>query len=205
MPASHPPRRAWPTCSPELSFSESAKDRLWCGLLDYTRELRRLWRGAAGAGKSVPSSELHELQPQTSQWLIGNGLEIIREEPTYSERNNGTNTSAFTSKTCVETWSPGSANLHPHCMHRKGNISAGRDACTRKFPRSFAAEAGVGEGSMVDVSVENGCLRIRPLRAKKYMLHDLLKRVTRKNLHPEIPAGEAVGRETWLSIRGRAA
>lgn len=66
-----------------------------------------------------------------------------------------------------------------------------------RIPRSFAAEAQVEEGSTVDVSVENGCLRVRPLRVRKYLLRELLKGVSRRKLHPEVSAGKAVGREAW--------
>lgn len=66
-----------------------------------------------------------------------------------------------------------------------------------RIPRSFAAEAQVEEGSTVDLSVENGSLLIRPVRARKYVLRQLLKSIDRRNLHREVPTGEAVGRETW--------
>jgi antitoxin MazE len=80
-------------------------------------------------------------------------------------------------------------------MHTK--IQKWGNSLGLRIPRSYAEEAQVEEGSTVDVSVENGCLRIRPLRARKYLLSDLLKRISRKNLHPEIVAGDAVGREAW--------
>jgi len=80
-------------------------------------------------------------------------------------------------------------------MHTK--IQKWGNSLGLRIPRSYAEEAQVEEGSTVDVSVENGCLRIRPLRARKYLLSDLLKRISRKNLHPEIATGDAVGREAW--------
>ncbi len=66
-----------------------------------------------------------------------------------------------------------------------------------RIPRSFAAEAQVEEGSTVDLAVENGSLLVRPLRARKYALRELLKRVNRRNLHGESPTGEPAGREAW--------
>ncbi len=66
-----------------------------------------------------------------------------------------------------------------------------------RIPRSFAVEAQVGEGSTVDLSVENGSLLVRPLRARKYALSELLKKVNPRNLHDEVPTGEPVGREAW--------
>jgi antitoxin MazE len=66
-----------------------------------------------------------------------------------------------------------------------------------RIPRSFAAEAQVGEGSTVDLSVENGRLMVRPLRVRKYSLNGLLRKVNRRNLHGEVSTGRAVGREIW--------
>jgi antitoxin MazE len=65
-----------------------------------------------------------------------------------------------------------------------------------RIARAIAAEARVEAGSMVDVSVEKGAVRIRPLR-RRPSLGDLLKGVTPGNLHHEIPTGPAVGREVW--------
>jgi len=66
-----------------------------------------------------------------------------------------------------------------------------------RIPRSFAAEAQVEEGSAVELSVERGTLRVRPLRTRKYTLSELLKKVKSRNLHGEVSTGEAVGREAW--------
>ena len=66
-----------------------------------------------------------------------------------------------------------------------------------RIPRSFAAEAQVENGSTVDLSVQNGSLLVRPLRARKYALRKLLKKVNPRNLHREVPTGEPAGREIW--------
>ena len=66
-----------------------------------------------------------------------------------------------------------------------------------RIPRSFAAEARVEAGSTVDVSVENGCLRVRPVRARRYVLRELLKKISSRNVHGELDSGRAVGREAW--------
>ncbi len=66
-----------------------------------------------------------------------------------------------------------------------------------RIPRSFAAEAQVEAGSIVNISVENGSLLIRPVHQRKYSLSDLLKKVTSRNLHGEVQTGEPVGREAW--------
>jgi len=66
-----------------------------------------------------------------------------------------------------------------------------------RIPKSFAQEAGVEAGSEVDLSVENGDLIVRPVRAPSYRLKDLLQGVTRKNIHEEVEFGDPVGREVW--------
>ncbi len=66
-----------------------------------------------------------------------------------------------------------------------------------RIPRSFAAEAEVDAGSVVDISMEKGGLRIRPVRRRRYALRELLRKITARNLHEEVATGAAVGREAW--------
>lgn len=66
-----------------------------------------------------------------------------------------------------------------------------------RIPRSFAAEAEVEAGSVVDISVGKDGLRVRPVRRRKYALRKLLEGVKRKNLHAEVETGRPVGREAW--------
>ena len=66
-----------------------------------------------------------------------------------------------------------------------------------RIPRSFAAEAKVGDGPAVDLSVENGRLLVRPLRSRKYALTELLKKVTPENVHREVVTDSTSAREAW--------
>lgn len=66
-----------------------------------------------------------------------------------------------------------------------------------RIPRSFAEEAGVEAGSQVDLSVRDGDLVVRASKRRTYRLSDLLEKVTAKNLHDGIDAGEPIGREVW--------
>lgn len=66
-----------------------------------------------------------------------------------------------------------------------------------RIPKSFAKEAGVEEGSAVDIALEGDHLVIRPVRPVKYKLADMLSQVREDNLHEEITTGDAVGREAW--------
>ncbi len=66
-----------------------------------------------------------------------------------------------------------------------------------RIPKSFAEEAEVEAGSVVDLSVAEGQLVIRPVRSQRFELHALLAGVKEENLHAEISTGEPTGREAW--------
>ena len=66
-----------------------------------------------------------------------------------------------------------------------------------RIPKSFAKEAGVKEGSAVDLSIQGGNLVIKTVRPLRYELGDLLSDIREDNLHDEIETGESVGREGW--------
>jgi len=66
-----------------------------------------------------------------------------------------------------------------------------------RIPKSFAEEAGVEAGSAVDLSLQGGDMVIRPVRARSYDLHTLVKAITKKNIHDPIETGPPVGREAW--------
>jgi antitoxin MazE len=68
-----------------------------------------------------------------------------------------------------------------------------------RIPHSFAAEAEVGAGTTVGISVVRGNLVIRPMRRRKYQYHlsELLAKVNKSNVHRELSTGRRVGREAW--------
>ena len=66
-----------------------------------------------------------------------------------------------------------------------------------RIPKAFAADLGVAQDSSVELSVENGCLLIRPSVAPKYALEALLASVAPANLHNEIDLSPAMGKEAW--------
>jgi antitoxin MazE len=66
-----------------------------------------------------------------------------------------------------------------------------------RIPKAFAAEASVEEGSTVDISVGDGEIIVRPVRARAFRLQDLLSEITKENLHDEVDAGAPQGRESW--------
>lgn len=66
-----------------------------------------------------------------------------------------------------------------------------------RIPKSFAIESKIGQGSTVEVSVENGRIIVFPVAEPDDQLEDLLAQVTPENIHGEIDDGGSVGREAW--------
>jgi antitoxin MazE len=65
-----------------------------------------------------------------------------------------------------------------------------------RIPKPLAENLGVSEGSEVTIISEEGRLLISPA-APHYKLDDLLKGITRKNLHSETDTGAPQGGEVW--------
>jgi antitoxin MazE len=76
-------------------------------------------------------------------------------------------------------------------VHKWGNSLALR------IPKSFAAEVGLCENLVVDLSVREGKLVVQPHEEEPSSLEDLLRGVTAENLHGEWHTGPAVGKEVW--------
>ena len=66
-----------------------------------------------------------------------------------------------------------------------------------RIPKALAVEAGISDGSRVEVELEGESLNVRVVRTEGYSLDDLLAGVTPQNRHGEIEAGRSVGREVW--------
>ena len=65
-----------------------------------------------------------------------------------------------------------------------------------RIPKSLAQDAGIREGTSVDLRVESGRLIIAPA-GKRYTLEELVSRITPENRHPETDWGAPVGKEVW--------
>lgn len=65
-----------------------------------------------------------------------------------------------------------------------------------RIPKAYAMELGLERGSDVDIVVEDGEVHIRPV-AVRPQLSDLVRRITRSNIHGEIDYGSAQGNEAW--------
>ncbi len=79
----------------------------------------------------------------------------------------------------------------------KATIQKWGNSLALRIPKSFATHSSIEQGSVVDLSLDNGRLIVEPTKEPEYSLKDLLARVTRKNLHSEVDFGAPVGREVW--------
>ncbi len=66
-----------------------------------------------------------------------------------------------------------------------------------RIPKSFAQETNIDQGTVVDLSLEEGEIVIRPVVKPEYSLDELLSRVTKENIHSEVDTGKAQGKEVW--------
>ena len=78
-------------------------------------------------------------------------------------------------------------------MHTK--IQRWGNSLGLRIPKSFAEEAGVHEGSDVDLSIEGRDLVIRPTR-RRYSFRSLVRGITDENLHDPVDDHGPVGRES---------
>lgn len=66
-----------------------------------------------------------------------------------------------------------------------------------RIPKALAEEAGLERGKQVDLRYEDGELRIRRRRRKRYDLDELLASVPDDYDEGEWDTGPAVGNEVW--------
>ena len=66
-----------------------------------------------------------------------------------------------------------------------------------RIPKPLAAEVGIEDDSLVELSLVDGKLVIVPGIEPELKLADLLAQVTEENSHAEVETGPAVGNEPW--------
>jgi antitoxin MazE len=64
-----------------------------------------------------------------------------------------------------------------------------------RLPKALADDLRLQQGSAVELSVVGGKLVLEPHRPPQYRLEDLLKKVTKRNIHGEIKTDRPVGKE----------
>jgi antitoxin MazE len=66
-----------------------------------------------------------------------------------------------------------------------------------RIPKTVARDTQLKNGSIVNLAVRKGTVIIEPVKKTKYRLDDLLKGVSKKNIHDSVDTGPPVGREVW--------
>ncbi len=64
-----------------------------------------------------------------------------------------------------------------------------------RLPKALADEFRLVQGSAVELRVVDGKITVEPHRPPQYRLADLLKKVSKRNLHAEVKTGRPVGKE----------
>jgi antitoxin MazE len=64
-----------------------------------------------------------------------------------------------------------------------------------RLPKTIAEQAGLGEGTQVDVAVEGGRLVVTPVQGPS--LDELAGAITESNRHTEVDWGGPKGSEAW--------
>ena len=66
-----------------------------------------------------------------------------------------------------------------------------------RIPKAFATDAHLENDTVVEVSLVQGQIIVKPVAAPEWTLEKLLAGINRHNLHHEIDTGAAVGKEVW--------
>jgi antitoxin MazE len=66
-----------------------------------------------------------------------------------------------------------------------------------RIPKAVARDTQLKNGSVVNLAVRKGMVIIEPVKKSTYQLDELLKGVSKKNIHASVDTGPAVGREVW--------
>ncbi len=66
-----------------------------------------------------------------------------------------------------------------------------------RIPKAFALDAQLENDTIVEISIVDGQIVIKPVEAQSWSLEELLSGINKTNIHHEVEAGPAVGNEAW--------
>jgi antitoxin MazE len=82
-------------------------------------------------------------------------------------------------------------------MSMKTRIQKWGNSLALRIPKSFAAESGLAQDTVVDLSLVDGKLIVTPHLPPALTLEQLLAGITGDNLHAEYDTGATIGTEAW--------
>lgn len=93
-------------------------------------------------------------------------------------------------------------SMYLHCRYIEGwnmktRIQKWGNSLALRIPKSFADEMGWGQNSSVQLMIKEGVLVVVTDAEPKWMLEELLSRVTEDNIHHEWETGPSKGDEIW--------
>jgi antitoxin MazE len=80
-------------------------------------------------------------------------------------------------------------------MHAK--VQKWGNSLALRIPKAFAVDTQLENDSMVDISVVEGQIIVKPLVKPEWTLEELLAGINQQNIHNEIDTGSATGNEIW--------
>jgi antitoxin MazE len=66
-----------------------------------------------------------------------------------------------------------------------------------RIPKSFAIDAQLEQDALVELTLTDGQIIVKPVKKPEWILDKLLAGINKRNLHTEVDTGPAVGREMW--------
>lgn len=66
-----------------------------------------------------------------------------------------------------------------------------------RLPRPVAQQVGIKPDDQLEIQVSKGRVVLTPAAVPEYRLGELLKKVTKKNIHRETDWGKPRGKEIW--------
>jgi antitoxin component of MazEF toxin-antitoxin module len=66
-----------------------------------------------------------------------------------------------------------------------------------RIPKSFSTQAGITEGSSIEISIDGDKITIAPKRKNEYSIDELISLISEDNVHYEIKTDGPIGNEIW--------
>jgi antitoxin MazE len=76
-------------------------------------------------------------------------------------------------------------------IHKWGNSLGVR------LPKALAEQAGIGEGTEIDIVLDGDRIVVQRARPLRYELHEMVSLIKESNIHDEIETGDPEGGEAW--------
>lgn len=92
---------------------------------------------------------------------------------------------------------------YSYCRHTEGDdivrtkVQKWGNSLALRIPKAFAVEIGLAHNTPVEITVQDCQIVVKPVAKPVLTLAQLLKGVTKENIHAEIETGPAQGNEAW--------